>query len=66
MGLHRDGHDQSDLAAAACQSDCFCLFVCLFLKTLKCWQGCGEIDTFCVLIYVKCLNCINKTMQSQG
>ena len=62
MGSHRVGHDQRDLAAtAACQNDCFFFF----LKTLKCWQDCGEIDTFYVLIHVKCISCINKTMQSR-
>ena len=62
VGSHRVGHDRSNLAAAACQNDWFFFF--FFLKTLKCWQDCGEIDTFCVLIHVKGINCINKTMQS--
>ena len=43
----------------------FC-FVLFFLKTPKCLQGCGEIETFCVLIHMKCINFINKAMQSGG
>ena len=37
-----------------------------FFKTPKCLQGCGEIDTFRVLIHIKCINFINKAMQSGG
>ena len=52
--------NHKEVSSHTCQNDVF------FFKTLKCWQGCGEIDTFCVLIHIKCINCINKAMQSRG
>ena len=54
--------NQEEISSHTCQNDC----VFFFLKTLKCWQGCGEIDTFCVLIHIRCINYINKAMQSRG
>ena len=54
--------NQKKISSHTCQND----FFFFFLKTPKCLQGCGEIDTFCVLIHMKCINFINKAMQSGG
>ena len=52
--------NQKEISSHTCQNDFF------FFKTPKCLQGCGEIDTFRVLIHIKCINFINKAMQSGG
>ena len=55
--------NQKEISSHTCQNDCVFVF---FLKIPMCLQGCGEIDTFCVLIHMKCINFINKAMQSRG